>query len=521
MIEGVQNLYNSLEDRGTDVDYKVDQSAWEDDYLERSSELFQFSHPLPEKRSGTLRVFYNNFNGIAINNTIGQFLKQKKDKVNHGYIQDMAVPTKLDSIIRQMKTWQVNILSIAEMCAAWEDKIPRQVITQITKQYDSNVCWTVASSNVPVGSFCKPGGTGLLVMGNATGRLVDRGTDPWRMGRWSFSLVQGPKDTSSILIVVGYRAGNRTSPGGIKTAWAQQQAFLHKTGRSETPHAAFITDLTSWLHKYKKENMEFLLCLDANEQWGDRASIAHLATEFQLINMNKVLELPESHPNIANLSKSTNIDFCLCSVKLWDNLSYGAAAPYDLAVLGDHRGVMLDINITALLGGDNTLDEIKTRNLVTSNPRAMAKYFQLVDHKFHKQNLYERCQKLLKRVYQGQTDMTNIMKHYEKIDAEVHGVCATAERKCKPKWAGSYNWSPELAHAIKLVSYWRLRLKHMKETVVIQNMVKELNISYIVFSQDLIHQQIQKSKQHLKEVQTNAHQHRKDHLTELTQQYAK
>ena len=91
-------------------------------------------------------------------------------------------------------------------------------MAQITKQYDTNACWTAASSRVPVGSFCKPGGTGLLVMGNNTGRLVDRGTDPWKMGRWSFSLFQGTKDTGSLLIVVGYRAGNRTSPGGLKTA---------------------------------------------------------------------------------------------------------------------------------------------------------------------------------------------------------------------------------------------------------------------------------------------------------------
>lgn len=463
MIEGDQDHSNCLQHGDTELENTDNRPEWEEEYLERSAELFQFSHPLPEKKPGTLRVFYNNCNGLAINNTIGQFLKQKKDKGVHGYIQDIAVPTKVDGIIRQMKNWQVDIISLAELCVAWEDKIPRQVIRQITKQYDTNACWTTASSNVPVGSFCKPGGTGLLVMGNTTGRIVDKGTDPWRMGRWAFSLIQGPKNTASILIVVGYRAGNRTSPGGLKTAWAQQQAILHKTGRSETPHAAFITDLTSWLHEYKTDNMEILLCLDANEQWRNNSSISQLATEFQLINMNKELGLPASHPNIANLSNSTNIDFCLCSVKMWDNVSYGASTPYDLTVLGDHRGVLLDFNIERILGRDKTMDEIKTRNLVTSNPRAMEKYLDLVDQKFQKQNVYERCRKLLRRVHQGQTDMKNIMKHYEKIDEEVYGICTKAEQKCKPKWAGHYEWSPDLAHAINLVSYWRLRLKNIRK----------------------------------------------------------
>ncbi len=190
----------------------------EEDYLQRSLELFQFSHPLPEKQTGTLRVFYNNCNGVAINNTIGMFLRQKREKGIHGYIQDVETPTKLDAMLRQMKNWDVDVVSLAELCVAWEDKIPRQVISQITRQYDHNACWTAASSKVPVGSFCKPGGTGIMVMGKTTGRLIDRGVDPWKMGRWSFTLLQGSNTTRSLLIVVGYRPGNRTSPGGLKTA---------------------------------------------------------------------------------------------------------------------------------------------------------------------------------------------------------------------------------------------------------------------------------------------------------------
>ena len=522
MSKETQSDRQLLPDRDEQISGLGDTPVWAEEHLQRSSTLFQFSHTLPEKRPGTLRLFYNNCNGIAINNTIGQFLKQKKDKKGvNGYIQDMAIPTKLDGILRQMKNWDVDILSLAELCVAWEDKIPRQIVKQITKQYDTSACWTVASSTVPVGSFCKPGGTGLLVMGNNTGRLADRGQDPWGMGRWSYSLLQGTQDATSILVVAGYRAGQRTSPGGPKTAWAQQQAILQKADRSATPYDAFLLDLTSWLHEYRTAQMELLICLDANEQWGEGTGISQLATEFQLINMNKELDLPESHPNIANLSRSTNIDFCLGSVKLWENVSFGASTPYDLEILGDHRGVLIDIKMDALFRGDTTIDEIKTRNLVTSNPRSMKKYLDLVENKFQKQNLYERCQKLIKRVYQGQTDLTNIMQHYEKIDQEVHGICSTAERKCKPKWAGQYEWSPDLAQAIKRVSYWRYRLQHTEETVVTKKLGKELSIPYVALSRDLIHQQIQKSKQNLQEVQTNARQYRQDHLTELAQQYAK
>ncbi len=48
--------------------------------LRESLELFDFTAPLPPKQTEVLRLFYNNCNGIAINNTIRMFLKQKRDK---------------------------------------------------------------------------------------------------------------------------------------------------------------------------------------------------------------------------------------------------------------------------------------------------------------------------------------------------------------------------------------------------------------------------------------------------------
>ena len=154
--------------------------------LQESLELFDFTAPLPPKQTGVLRLFYNNCNGIAINNTIGMFLKQKRDKKKYDYIKDINTPTKLDGILRQMKLWEVDLVALAEICVAWEDNVPRRVIQQITSTYDANACWVGSSSKVSVGSFCKPGGTGTLLMGQHTGRILDKGSDPWNMGRWSY-----------------------------------------------------------------------------------------------------------------------------------------------------------------------------------------------------------------------------------------------------------------------------------------------------------------------------------------------
>ena len=396
--------------------------------LDDSLEIFDFSRPLPEKQSGTWRVFYNNCNGLEINQTIGEFIKQKQAKKRYNYLKDTEVPTKVDGILRQMKMWEVDLISLSEICVAWEDSAPRRVIQQITTQYDKTACWTVSSSSLRVGSFAKPGGTGTVTMGTSNGRVTDRGSDPWHMGRWSYCVLTGGSRRRSILVVTGYRPGKRSGQAGPRTAWSQQQVLLVKNRREEDPHCAFLIDLAKWITEYKTSDMELLLCLDANEQWESDAAITKFANDFNLKNVNKEMRLKPTHPNISNVSRSTNIDYCLCSDRLFSHINYASSVPYDLDKLGDHRGVLIDINIDNLFQEATKKLEVSGRKLILSNPAVVAKYLKEVEEKFEKQNIFKRTRKLLHRVLQGQTDSEGIMRQYECIDREVYGICQRAEK---------------------------------------------------------------------------------------------
>ena len=485
-----------------------------------SLEIFDFSDPLPPKEAHVFRLYYNNCNGLEINHTAGEYIKQKQEKKKHNYIKDIEVPTKVDGILRQMKAWEVDVVSLAEICVAWEETVPRRVIQQITKKYDKHACWTVASSSIKVGSYLKPGGTGILTLGNNTGRMIDRGSDPWKMGRWTYCVISGGRRRSSILLVTGYRTGKRSSQVGAKTAWMQQQTMLIKDKRTEPPHVAFLTDLSQWLKQYVKSSMEVVICLDANEQWSQNSDIKKFAEEFSLINVNMEMGLKPSHPNLANISRSTNIDYCLCSMRVYSQITNSTSAPYDLENLGDHRGFILDINLRGLFGEELLESNHTPRKLVLSNPKAVEKYLREVEKKFSKQNIYQRSYKLLNRVVAGQTDVNSIMTQYERIDRDVHGICTNAEKRCKPSFAGNHEWSPVLARAIKTLNYWRQRLKHRSETTLIQHMGAQINMPYTQLSEDTIHQLINDSKQTLKAIQERAREHRKDHLEELATSYA-
>ena len=489
--------------------------------LDRGLALFDFPTELPEKQSKIMRIFYNNCNGLEINKAITTVIQGKTDKKTHGYIKDIEAPTKIDGLIRQMKAWNVDIVNLSETCVAWEDSSPRRTIQQITKKYDTTGCWTVSSSSISVGNFLKPGGTGILTMNEFPGKMIERGTDPWKMGRWSYITLSGKDGGSNLTIITGYRVGKRSSSPGASTAWTQQRTLLCKNDRNEEPHQAFLTDLKKWLTNPKFAGNEILLMLDANEQWDENSEMKKFSDEMNLSNINKAFQLKPTHPNIIYPSRSTTIDFCLGSANIIEHITYAGSTPYDLDILGDHRGFILDLDIENLLGKIERGTQLSHRKLVMSNPKAVDKYIEIVTARFEKQNIQKRARKLYKRVLSGHTDIRNMMSIYDKLDREVFGICTKAEKLCRPTIAGNYEWSPKLAFGIKTLSYWRHRLKHSTETPIIKKLGNELKILYTDLSETTIHQQVNDSYVKLKEIQKEARKHRQQHLSDLADKYAR
>ncbi len=302
---------------------------WEEE-LKKSLEIFECSAPLPQKQQGTVRLFYNNCNSLEINNLIGDVLQRKRDKQKQQYLKEIENPTKVDRLLRQMKLWEVDVVNLSETCLAWQNIVARRVIRQVTTSYDPTACWIGSSSKINSENYFKPGGTATVVMEGNTGRILDKGTDHWKMGRWSYMLLGGNNIIEKLLIITDYRPGHRSGKVGLKTAWSQQSTILFKDKRNIQPEEAFIEDLENWIKQYQTSEMELLVCLDANENWTENSRIKKFADIFELINMNREFNFAATHPNLTNLDKSTTIDFCLCSGKVSENITYAASAPYDL-----------------------------------------------------------------------------------------------------------------------------------------------------------------------------------------------
>ena len=368
-----------------------------EDNLDMELKVFDFSHyPLPKKDKDCIQMFYNNINGLEINEAIASIVNKKKIKKQKEITGDPETYTKLESFIKQMHTWEVDISVLSESCIEWRDVIPRRVVTDISKKYDTGGTWTVSTSSCYSGSFVKPGGALVYSSGNLSGKIMERGTDPWKHGRWSYVRYQGKKG-NSLMIIGGYRVGCRSNVAGASTAWYQQKVLLTEANRTEEPDEAFLTDFASWYEEIIQPQTEVLLFLDANEQWTTLSKIRQWAKKLQLANLNidGGYHFPATYPCITNHSRDTTINYCLCTPGVLDSIAYATMAPFDLHTLGDHRGLLIDVQVSRLLQSLAEPREISVgRKLATNNPVATEKYLLGVEKGFLKQNIFERTRKL-------------------------------------------------------------------------------------------------------------------------------
>ena len=165
----------------------VQNDSDKDKDLDNELKIFDFSHyPVPAKTAGVVRIFYNNINGLEINAAINARVTNYREKKKHKIIKDKETYTKIESLIKQMYKWEVNITARAEPCIEWREIIPRTIITDIGKKYDQKGHWTVATSKSSVGGLVKPGGALIYNDGVLSGRMLEHGTDPWGYGRWAY-----------------------------------------------------------------------------------------------------------------------------------------------------------------------------------------------------------------------------------------------------------------------------------------------------------------------------------------------
>ena len=475
-----------------------------------------------KKQANTLRLYYNNCNGLEATKLAKSKIAQKRLKEEKQFLGRTVGNSKIERMLATLKQWKSDIICLSETNVAWDKPIARQIYNLVKVPFAKEACWITSASNMNNVSLIKPGGTAMLVDVSFTGSIIEKGQDWTSMGRWSYVKLRGRNDRV-INIITGYRCNKVTTSTGDMTAWTQQYAISRERGMATpNPHMNFLQDLEKWITPKIIDGEDILLTLDANEEWRPGTSIKLFASKLGLYNIAEHTHdnLPPSRPK-----SMKTIDFILGTERVLDSVKNLSMVPYDLENLGDHRGVMIDFDTKTLFGHEtNHSVNMQQRKLVTSDANACEQYLDKLERKFVYHKIFERTEKLVQDMREKGTATNFLIQQYEAIYTDIYRACRFAESKCKKLGNKDYYWSPTLAQAIEIQRYWKMRLSRAytgaPPTSQMEKYKKKYGIEDDFVDLTCIKEKSIEATNHLKKVQDKAIEYRVEFLQRQAQKYA-
>jgi hypothetical protein len=128
--------------------------------------------------------------------------------------------------------------------------------------------------------------------------------------------------------------------------------------------------------------------------------------------------------------------------------------------LSDHRGLFIDVDFSAILGGPATpIPAAQYRDLHSTDPKATAKYRDSLMEYFVTHNVEERAIAINSKLLIAQTCNADDALVMDAIDRDISRGMAAAAKKCKCKHR--HPWSPVLKKLQQTVDYWKSRMSEI------------------------------------------------------------
>jgi hypothetical protein len=198
----------------------------------------------PKKREGTMRLMYENINGMDTRLCENEKVARMRD------LHDEL---------------EIDIAAYCEHKINYKHKRHVNGFNQLFNGGEAAVQSIVAHNvHESVGKI-QQGGTALMLFGQLLQQLDpnESGKDPTGLGRWSVMTFQG--EGVRTRIICGYNPCYNNKKNS-STSYQQQHRFFVNTQHDLTcPRKRFHVDLIAQMTKWREEGDQLVVCMDANE----------------------------------------------------------------------------------------------------------------------------------------------------------------------------------------------------------------------------------------------------------------
>ena len=351
-----------------------------------------------------------------------------------------------------IKEKKIDIVGIAEVNVNWRKVTDADRLGDRTSGlFEAQRAISAFNRKIKSTRSDQAGGTGMLTNDRMSYSVQTTGQDPRGMGRWCWMRFKG-KGGIQTRVVTAYCP---TVSSGEYTNYTQQVETLGTFGIVTCPVRQFWEDLRVELKEWRSKGEQILLMGDFNR---DTQNAEEELKELQLKDVLRTRHGYGATPATYQRGRLP-IDGILATPVLAQSMSVGGYLPFG-ELLGDHRGLWVDIPVTAILGYKmGNVATYPARRLKLEDPRIVRKYKEALLHHCHLMDLFRRLDSLRRRATYPLS--APLQREYELLDRiRIQGM-EEAERKCRRLCKGNVPWSPELKAAKDTIHLWSLVFKRL------------------------------------------------------------
>ena len=361
--------------------------------------------PQETKAANTLRLLFQNVNGLGPQ-----------------YAQQLSI------LANEQIALEVDILAITEHCVNIHHRDTHKSLhNTLRTSIQEKTALQINSSATTTTNTYLPGGTAILITGDAVGRLEPNGKGGDKMGRWSFIHLRR-QNLPPLTIFSVYQVNQRPTNDIGNTAWHQQRLALNSSDRHDThPRTAFVEDLTASIRHFQQLKHEIIIGGDFNETAQKHNSgILRIMTNTGLIDV--WAHTQPSHPDFNTYARgSQRIDSVLASPSLIPMIRNVAYTPFQWFTNSDHRAMMIDIDYSQIFNDpyENSSPSLAVnQRSIRSNDKQRAKIF--IDQ-FYKHLVANGASTLINTISQE----TATPNDAERLDKLIGQAGDSAEKHCR------------------------------------------------------------------------------------------
>lgn len=322
----------------------------------------------------------------------------------------------------------------------------------------------------------QPGGTGILSVNGGAHRVIGKGQDPTKLGRWTWNTYRG-KEGHELAVLIAYRPckpGEQDKSISGNATYRQHKSYFALKNRLDEPRQALLDDMAQQLKQWYASRVQIIVMMDANEDIrGEK-----FKQYFNQFDMKEAIL--SRHPNLTPVPTRTPGSSVIDGIWVSRTLEVTKAGytAFHTSPSFDHRFGWIDVTMESAFGHIMPpIQSYVTRRLKLRDPRVTKKYTSTLRKHFNKHRLKERTCKL-RRSIRNNIPLTQAQsQEINSIDRLRTEGMTFAESTCRKLRTGETPWSTLLQELRDMEALWTgiFRLKIMGKKIGKQQILRRAN----------------------------------------------